>query len=129
MTEKYSDVNTGIVSVNNQKITDKHPDIRGRVNVNGLWYWVSGWHRTSAAGNHFTSLAFTEMTQAQVDEMMKRRAEKNAPQQQPQPHAQGQGAPAQAQQAQQAPAQQQAQTQQPPAQGNEPMDFDDDIPF
>lgn len=112
--KQYDDTNTGIIGNNDYKQKDSHPDQRGRVNINGLWFWVSGWHKT-ANGRQFTSLAFTEMTQAEVDTMMEKRAAKFAPQQ-----------PQQQQQAQ-APAQQT-----PPAghpSQEPPMDFDDDIPF
>lgn len=119
-TKTFDDTNTGIIGKNDYKQKDNHPDQRGRVNVAGIWYWVSGWDK-NAGGRNFTSLAFTEMTQDEVDKMMAKRAEKQAPQQRPQ------------QQQQQAQPQQQAapQTQTPPAtQNNEPpMDFDDDIPF
>lgn len=112
--KQYDDTNTGIIGNNDYKQKDSHPDKRGRVNIKGLWFWVSGWDKM-ANGRQFTSLAFTEMTQAEVDTMMEKRAAKSAPQQ-----------PQQQQQAQ-APAQQT-----PPAghpSQEPPMDFDDDIPF
>lgn len=121
--KQYDDTNTGIIGKNDYKQKETHPDQRGRVNVAGLWYWISGWDK-QAGGRSFTSLAFTEMTQDEVDKMMAKRAEKSAPQQRPQQQQQQQPQ----QQSQQPPAQQQ---QTPPTQNNEPpMDnFDDDIPF
>ncbi|WJN63723.1 ssDNA binding protein [Erwinia phage Aioli] len=123
-TKTYDDTNTGIIGANDYKQKDTHPDQRGRCNVGGLWYWVSGWDKRSN-NRTFTSLAFTLMTQDEVDKMMAKRAEKERPQQGAQQQQQAQ-APAQSQPQQQAPAQQT-----PPAtQNNEPpMDFDDDIPF
>lgn len=117
--KQYDDTNTGIVGANDYKQKDTHPDIRGRVNVEGIWYWMSGWKKQSG-GREFHSLALTQMTQAEVDTMMEKRAAKNAPQQrarQQQPQ----------QQQQQRPQQQAAPAGHP---ANEPpMDFDDDIPF
>ena len=113
----YNDENTGIIGKNDYKQKDTHPDQRGRVNIKGLWFWVSGWDK-QANGRTFTSLAFTEMTQAEVDTMMEKRAAKQAPQQ-----------PQQQQPQRQAPAQQ------PPARHEgEPnpdanQNFDEDIPF
>ena len=115
--KQYDDTNTGIIGKNDYKQKDTHPDQRGRVNIKGLWFWVSGWDK-QANGRTFTSLAFTEMTQAEVDTMMEKRAAKQAPQQ-----------PQQQQPQRQAPAQQ------PPArQEGEPnpdanQNFDEDIPF
>ena len=123
---QYSDVNTGIIGPNGFKKDPKHPDVRGRINVDGIWYWVSGWNK-QANGNEFTSLALTIMTQEQVDEMMRKREEKAKAKAQPQAAAQQQRQQPSATQ-QQAPAQQQA----PQSSGynpNEPQDFDSDIPF
>ena len=119
---QYSDVNTGIIGSNGFKKDPKHPDVRGRINVDGIWYWVSGWNK-QANGNEFTSLALTIMTQEQVDEMMRKREEKAKAKAQPQAAAQQQRQQPTAQQ--QAPAQQQNSNYNP----NEPKDFDDDIPF
>lgn len=123
---QYNDLNTGIIGANGFKKDEKHPDIRGRINVEGIWYWVSGWTK-KAGDNEFTSLALTIMTQEQVDEMMRKREEKAKAKAQPQAAAQQQQPRQQPTQQQQAPAQQ--------SQGNsaynpnEPKDFDDDIPF
>lgn len=122
---QYSDVNSGIIGVNGFKKAENHPDMAGRINVEGVWYWLKGWNKQSN-GNQFTSLALTIMTQPEVDEMLRKRAEKDAAKAQQRPPQQ-QGQPqTRPQQQQQAPAQQT-----PPAghPASEPMDFDDDIPF
>lgn len=124
MSKEYDDTNTGIIGTNDYKQKDTHPDQKGRVNVNGLWYWVSGWDKVSN-GRKFTSLAFTLMTQGEVDAMMEKRKAKQAPQQ---------GAQQQQTKQQAAPnkpepqAQQQSIPEGHPA-GEPPMDFDEDIPF
>ena len=115
--KQYDDINNGIIGKNDYKQKDKQPDQRGRVNIKGLWFWVSGWDKM-ANGRQFTSLAFTEMTQAEVDTMMEKRAAKSAPQQPQQPQQQAQ-APAQ----QTPPVFAGYPSQEPP------MDFDDEIPF
>lgn len=119
----YDDNNSGIIGKNDYKEKDTHPDVRGRAMVGGLWYWVSGWNK-SGGGREFTSLAFTLMTQDEVDKMQAKRAEKQKPQQ-PQ-GGQPQQQPQQRQQ-QQAPQQQTRQEGQPNPDANQ--DFDDDIPF
>lgn len=119
---QYSDVNTGIIGPNGFKKAENHPDVRGRINVEGIWYWVSGWNK-QANGNEFTSLALTIMTQEQVDEMMRKREEKAKAKAQPQAAAQQQQQRQQPSAQQQAPAQQQ---QQNPDVGQE---FDSEIPF
>lgn len=122
MAKVYDDTNTGIIGVNDYKQKDTHPDQRGRCNVAGLWYWVSGWDK-KAGNRSFTSLAFTLMTQSEVDTMLEKRAAKDKPQQ-----SQGQGQQQAAPQQQQAAPQQQQQSA-PPVYNEPPMDFDDDTPF
>lgn len=124
---QFNDLNTGILGSNGFKKAENHPDVRGRINVEGIWYWVSGWNK-KAGNTEFTSLALTIMTQEQVDEMMRKREEKAKAKAQPQAAAQQQQPRQQPTQQQQAPAQQQA-PQSSAYNPNEPKDFDDDIPF
>lgn len=127
MAKPFDDTNTGIIGVNDYKQKDTHPDQRGRANIGGLWYWVSGWDK-SAGGRNFTSLSFTLMTQDEADKVIAKQAEKQRPQQGSQPQQQSGGQQQSQRQAQQQPQQPQQTTQN--SGSNEPqMDFDDDIPF
>ncbi|QFG06646.1 single strand DNA binding protein [Proteus phage Myduc] len=127
--ENFNDLNRGFVMNNERRENDKQPNVTGRVNVNGIWYFVSMWNGTTSTGKWYSSMALTEMTQQQVDSMMaKRKQRPQGQQQQPQQAQQTQqpqhsGVQQQQTQHQQT-AQSQIQNQQEP-----PMDFDDDIPF
>lgn len=44
MTE-YDNKNRGILSKNDRKQTDQHPDIKGQINVEGVEYWLDGWKK------------------------------------------------------------------------------------
>ena len=55
-TQAYN--NNGIISKNDRKTQDNHPDIRGSATVDGVEYWVAGWQKTSTKGTYY-SLAFT----------------------------------------------------------------------
>ena len=55
-TQAYN--NNGIISKNDRKTQENHPDIRGSATVDGVEYWVAGWQKTSAKGTYY-SLAFT----------------------------------------------------------------------
>lgn len=136
MSEQNQDLNRGIIGVNGYRQNDRQPDQSGRINIGGLWYWLSGWEQEKN-GRKFTSLQATIMTQDQVDKMLANRAAKQA--------ANTQQAPANvpAQQPVQQPVQQQATNNAPPvgeatkpqqtqatqAAPNAPTNFDDDIPF
>ena len=50
--------NNGIISKNDRKTQENHPDIRGSATVDGVEYWVAGWQKTSTKGTYY-SLAFT----------------------------------------------------------------------
>ena len=57
MTE-FDRTNTGIVSKNDRKTEDKHPDIKGQINVDGVEYWLDGWKKARISdGAPFYSLS------------------------------------------------------------------------
>lgn len=56
--QQYDNTNTGIISKNDRKTTDKHPDINGQLNVEGVEYWISGWQKKRKSdGGTFYSLS------------------------------------------------------------------------
>ena len=53
----YDNTNKGIISKNDRKTTDKHPDITGSLNVEGVEYFVDGWaKKRNSDGASFYSL-------------------------------------------------------------------------
>lgn len=55
----YNNDMTGIISKNERKTTDKHPDIKGQCEINGVQYWVDGWMKSRTSdGGKFYSLSF-----------------------------------------------------------------------
>lgn len=52
---------TGIISRNETKADEKHPDIKGQCEINGVQYWIDGWARTRKSdGGKFYSLKFKQ---------------------------------------------------------------------
>ncbi len=49
--------NSGIISKNDRKEEDRHPDIKGSATVDGRDYWISGWSKRNDRGA-FYSLSF-----------------------------------------------------------------------
>lgn len=37
--------NTGSLFINEKKVSEKHPDYKGSITINGQKYWLSGWLR------------------------------------------------------------------------------------
>lgn len=55
---QYDNTDRGILSKNEDKQKDTHPDYKGSLNVNGVDLWVSGWIKTSEkTGKKFMSLS------------------------------------------------------------------------
>jgi uncharacterized protein (DUF736 family) len=59
MTE-YDNNNRGVLFMNKNKSTDKHPDYRGEAEVNGKKMEMSAWIKNSKTGETFMSLQFKE---------------------------------------------------------------------
>ena len=59
MAQQFDNDFTGIISKNDRKEKDSHPDIKGQCTVDGVEYWVSGWQKTRKDGSgRFYSLVF-----------------------------------------------------------------------
>jgi hypothetical protein len=54
---QYDDTNRGAIFRNNDKHKDTDRDYSGTLNVGGVEYWLSGWVKTSKAGQKFLSLS------------------------------------------------------------------------
>jgi len=52
-----SNENSGVLFKNDRKESDKHPDYKGSINVNGEDFWLSAWLKTSSKGTRFMSLS------------------------------------------------------------------------
>lgn len=56
---QYDNNLTGIISKNERKTDDKHPDIKGQCEIDGVQYWVDGWQKKrNSDGGKFYSLRF-----------------------------------------------------------------------
>ena len=57
MEKKFDDTNRGTLFTNGNKQKETHPDYTGKINVEGIVYYLSGWKKTSKAGNDYWSLS------------------------------------------------------------------------
>lgn len=53
----FDNTNSGALFKNAQKATEKHPDYKGTINVNGQEFWLSSWLKTSKQGDKYMSLS------------------------------------------------------------------------
>lgn len=42
---QYDETNRGALFTNDRKEQDNHPDLSGKINIEGREYWISGWVR------------------------------------------------------------------------------------
>jgi hypothetical protein len=63
----YDNNMSGIISKNANKKDDKHPDIKGQCEIDGVQYWVDGWQKTrNSDQGKFYSLRFKRKDAAQA---------------------------------------------------------------
>jgi uncharacterized protein (DUF736 family) len=55
----YDDTNRGALFRNDKKESERHPDYRGSINVNGEEFWISAWLKESKSGTKYMSLSVT----------------------------------------------------------------------
>lgn len=55
---EYDNTNRGVLFKNDKKDSDKHPDYRGSINIDGCDFWLSAWIKEGKSGK-FMSLSVT----------------------------------------------------------------------
>lgn len=55
----YDNTNRGQIWGNDRKESDRHPDYKGSLNVEGKEYWVSAWKRKPDANPKAPALSFS----------------------------------------------------------------------
>jgi uncharacterized protein (DUF736 family) len=53
----FDNTNTGVLFANAERKTDKHPNARGTINIEGVEYWLSAWTKTGKNGGKYQSLS------------------------------------------------------------------------
>lgn len=57
MSKQYDDTNRGALFKEQDKQSDKHPDYKGSINVDGKDYWLSAWIKEAQSGRKYMSLS------------------------------------------------------------------------
>lgn len=55
---EYDNTNRGQIWKNDKKETEKHPDFKGDINIEGKEYWISAWKRKEGANPKAPALSF-----------------------------------------------------------------------
>jgi hypothetical protein len=70
--------NRGSMFDNDHKETEKHPDLTGSVNVNGVVYWINGWKSETQSGKRKLSLSVQRQDERQPERHAAPAAKKSA---------------------------------------------------
>jgi uncharacterized protein (DUF736 family) len=62
---EYDDSNRGVLFKNDRKETEKHPDLSGTININGVDHWLNAWSKVSQNGKKFISLSIGKPKEVQ----------------------------------------------------------------
>lgn len=57
--QQYDNNLRGVLFKNDKKTEDKHPNMRGQCEIDGVEYWVSAWTKESPQKGRYQTLAFT----------------------------------------------------------------------
>lgn len=57
MAKEYDNTNKGVLFKNDRKDSEKHPDYKGNINIDGAEYWLDAWiNEARTSGKKFMSL-------------------------------------------------------------------------
>ena len=73
--EKQARGNSGVLFKNDKKETEKHPDYKGSILINGTDYWLSAWIKEGKSGKFMGSAVSPKETQAQPVKQASKRIE------------------------------------------------------
>lgn len=108
---QYDNTNRGVLFDNDRKESDNHPDMTGKLNVNGVDHWFSAWWKDGKNGSEFLSLSLGK-------ECEPRQEQRREPQREAPPQRRGNR-----------PSNSAPQRQEPARQGGGFDDMNDDIPW
>jgi hypothetical protein len=73
--EKQARDNSGVLFKNDKKETEKHPDYKGSILINGTDYWLSAWIKEGKSGKFMGLAVSPKDTQQQAPKPASKRVE------------------------------------------------------
>lgn len=75
---QYDDTNRGALFKNDRKESDNHPDYKGKINIDGVDYWLSAWIKTDKNGAKYMSLSPQRKDQGQQQQKPQQRQQQQS---------------------------------------------------
>ena len=69
--QKFDNNLTGSLFRNSKRTSEKHPNAKGRCEIDGQHYWIASWTKKVGTPDAFMSLAFTKLTPEEVTHYVK----------------------------------------------------------
>lgn len=79
MSQQYDNTNRGVLFDNEDKASDRHPDFKGSINVDGVEYFLDAWKKVAQSGREFLSVSI-KRKEKQPGQQAPRQAQRPAPQ-------------------------------------------------
>lgn len=83
--QQYDNTNRSQIWGNDKKESDRHPDFKGDINIEGKEYWLSAWKRKPGANPKAPALSFSVQPKEQVHTQGMQQAQQAMQQGAPQP--------------------------------------------
>lgn len=65
----YDNTNKGALFINKRRTTDRHPNLTGKIDIEGVEYWISAWtNHKKSDGEKYLSLNVTPVEEKPVQE-------------------------------------------------------------
>jgi hypothetical protein len=75
----FDNTNRGVLFINDRRTSEKHPDYKGSINVDGKEFWLSAWMKTGAKGEFISLSIESKDAQAGTSKPAAKPAAKPAP--------------------------------------------------
>jgi hypothetical protein len=69
----YDNSNSGMLARNDKKETEKHPDFKGSINVDGVEYWLSAWVKEGKPGGKMEGRKFFSLSVSPKEQILRPR--------------------------------------------------------
>lgn len=75
----YDNTNSGILTKNDRKESDKHPDYRGSININGEEFWLSAWIKRGNGQGKLAGQTYMSLSASPKDDKPKSQQRSSPP--------------------------------------------------
>lgn len=72
----YDNTNRGALFKNDKKESDKHPDYKGNLDVDGVDHWIDAWVKTAESGRKYMSISIKKKDAKKTEKPLRNEPER-----------------------------------------------------